>query len=137
MISLSIIAGVVLLIVLSRKRKNRTRGPSRTQYTKTTRTVYTIHARNQKPMDAEKLEREKQRDAARRQKEQFNRVQAEKDMIHYTQVKRDLLTAYNASGAVYGNTEKAIRKRIQYDNAIRRTEKQIEKAAYNARRTGL
>ena len=136
MITLSIVAGVIVLCILSRKRKNRTRGPSRTQYTKTTRTVYTVYARNQKPMDAEKLEREKQRDAVRRQKEQFNRIQAEKDMIHYTQVKKDLLKAYDASGAVYGNTEKAIRKRIQYDNAIRKTEKQIEKAAYNARRTG-
>lgn len=134
MISLSFIAGVVLLIILSRKRKNRPRGPSRTVTTKTTRTVYTIPARSQKPMDAEKLKQQQQRDAARRQKEQFNRIQAEKDMIHYTQVKKDLLTAYNASGAVYGNTEEAIRKRIQYDNAIRRTEKQIEKAAYNANR---
>lgn len=133
---ISIIAGVVLLIVLSRKRKNRPRGPSRTVTTKTTRTVYTIHARNQKPMDAEKLEREKQRDAVRRQKEQFNRMQAAADFEHYKQVKADLLKAYDAAGVMGSDTEKNIRKRIAYDNAIRRTEKQIEKAAYNAKRTG-
>lgn len=137
MIILFIIASIITLCIVSRRRKHKPRGPSRTQYTKTTRTVYTIHARSQSGPDPEKLKQQQQRDAARRQKEQFNRIQAEKDMIHYTQVKKDLLTAYNASGAVYGDTEKAIRKRIQYDNAIRKTEKQIEKAAYNARRTGL
>ena len=76
-------------------------------------------------------------DAEKARKERFNRMQAAADLIHYNQVKADLLQAYDASGAAYGNSEKAIRKRIQYDNAIRRTEKQIEKAAYNARRTGL
>ena len=136
MLTISIIAGIVLLIILSRKRKNRPRGPSRTQYTKTTRTVYTISARNKKPMDAEKLKQQQQRDAARRQKEQFKRYQAEQDIIHYRQVKRDLLTAYNVCGALSGYSEKAIRKRIQYDNAIRKTEKQIEKAMFDARRTG-
>ena len=123
MISLSFIAGVVLLIVLSRKRKNRPPGPARTVTTRTVKTVYTLGTK--KPVDAEKA-----------RKEQFKRDQAAADLIHYTQVKKDLMQAYDASGAVYGDTEKAIRKRIQYDNAIRRTEKQIEKAAYNARRTG-
>lgn len=136
MITFAIIAGVVLLIVLSGKRKNRTRGPSRTVTTKTTRTVYTVSARNPKPMDAEKLKQQQLRDAARRQRERFNRMQAAADLDHYKQVKADLLKAYDSSGALYGDAEKAIRKRIQYDNAIRRTEKQIEKAAYNARRTG-
>ena len=125
MTALSIIAGVVLLIILSKKRRRPARtGSTRTVTTRTTKTIYTLGTK--KPMDAEKA-----------RKERFNRMQAAADLIHYTQVKKDLLTAYNASGAVYGNTEKAIRKRIQYDNAIRRTEKQIEKAAYNARRTGL
>ena len=75
-------------------------------------------------------------DAEKARKEQFKRDQAAADLIHYKQVKADLIKAYDSSGALYGDTEKAIRKRIQYDNAIRRTEKQIEKAAYNARRTG-
>ena len=132
MTALSIIAGVVLLIILSKKRRRPARtGSTRTVTTRTIKTVYTPGTK--KPMDAEKLKRQ----AEKVRKEQFNRMQAAADLIHYTQVKKDLLTAYNASGAVYGNTEKAIRKRIQYDNAIRRSEKQIEKAAYNARRTGL
>lgn len=92
-----------------------------------------IPARNQKPADMEKQRRQ----AEKLRREQFKRIQAEQDIIHYTQVKQDLLTAYNASGAASGDTEKAIRKRIAYDNAIRRAEKQIENAAYNARRPGL
>lgn len=124
MIFISIVAGVVILILLSKKRRRPARtGSTRTVTTRTVKTVYTPGTKN--PADAEKA-----------RKEQFKRMQADADLIHYTQVKKDLLQAYDASGAIYGNTEKAIRKRIQYDNAIRRTEKQIEKAAYNARRTG-
>ena len=122
MIFISIAAGVVLLIILSKKRRRPARtGSTRTVTTRTTKTVYTLGTK--KPADAEKA-----------RKEQFKRMQADADLIHYTQVKKDLMQAYDASGAVYGDTEKAIRKRIQYDNAIRRTEKQIEKAAYNANR---
>lgn len=135
MTSVLIVAGVVILIILSKKRRRPARtGSTRTATTRTVKTVYAPGTK--KPTDAEKLEREKQRDADRIRKEQFKRMQADADLIHYTQVKKDLLQAYDASGAVYGNTEKAIRKRIAYDNAIRRTEKQIEKAAYNAMRTG-
>ena len=103
--------------------------PARTRRT-VTKTVYTLGTKTGPA-------RTVQRDAEKARKEQFKRYQAEQDIIHYTQVKRDLLTAYNASGAASGDTEKAIRKRIAYDNAIRRTEKQIENAAYNARRPGL
>ena len=77
-----------------------------------------------------------QRDAEKLRREQFKRSQAAADLIHYKQVKADLLKAYDAAG-IEGDTEKAIRRRIAYDNAIRRTEKQIETAAYNARRPGL
>ena len=131
MITLSIIAGVVLLIILSRKRKKRPRGPSRTQYTKTTRTVCTISARSQ----SAKTPEQQRRDAERSRKEQFKRYQAQADIIHYTQVKTDLLKAFDASGALSGDSEKAIRKRIQYDNAIRKTEKQIERAYMILHRT--
>lgn len=135
MVTIAIIAGVVLLIILSKKRRRPVRtGSTRTVTTRTVKTVYTLGTK--KPADAEKLKRQQQRDAEKARKEQFNRIQAEKDMIHYNQVKADLLKAYDAAGIEYGDTEKAIRKRIQYDNAIRRTEKQIEKAAYNARRPG-
>jgi hypothetical protein len=83
-----------------------------------------------------KTPEQQRRDAERSRKEQFKRYQAQADIIHYTQVKTDLLKAFDASGALSGDREKAIRKRIQYDNALRRTEKQIEKAMFDARRTG-
>ena len=123
MVTIAIIAGVVILCIISKKRRPARLGSTRTVTTRTTKTVYTLGTK--KPADAEKA-----------RKEQFKRMQADADLIHYTQVKKDLMKAYDAAGIEYGDTEKAIRKRIQYDNAIRRTEKQIEKAAYNARRTG-
>lgn len=103
--------------------------PARTVTKRTVKKTYS--ARNQKPADLEKQRRQ----AEKAKIEQFKRYQAEQDIIHYTQVKADLLKAYDAARAD-GDSEKAIRKRIAYDNAIRRTEKQIENAAYNATRTG-
>ena len=104
--------------------------PARRRSTRTvTKTVYTLGTKTGPA-------RTDTRDTDRIRREQFKREQAAADLVHYRQVKADLLKAYDASGAVYGDSEKAIRKRIQYDNAIRRTEKQIEKAAYDAR-TGL
>ena len=116
----------------------------RSTRTVTTKTVYTLGVksgpaqtvqRSAERIQADRVKAERDADWIRR--ERFKRSQAAADLVHYTQVKRDLLTAYNASGAASGDTEKAIRKRITYDNAIRRTEKQIEKAAYNARRPGI
>ena len=118
----------LLFKLLSRIRYKPTR--RRSTRTVTTRTVYTLGTKSGPA-------RTVQRDAEKLRREQFKQAQAAADLVHYTQVKRDLLTAYNASGAASGDTEKAIRKRIQYDNAIRRTEKQIENAAYNARRPGI
>ena len=126
---LFLIAGsVILLSILKRKRRKRT-GAARPR---AARTVCTISARSQNAKTPE----QQRCDAERSRKEQFKRYQAEQDIIHYRQVKRDLLTAYNVCGALSGDSEKAIRKRIQYDNAIRKTEKQIEKAMFDARRTG-
>jgi hypothetical protein len=116
----------ILIKLLSRVRRK----PTRRRRTVTTKTVYTIGTKAGPA-------RTDPRTADRIRREQFKRSQAAADVIHYTQVKQDLLAAYNASGAASGDTEKQIRKRIAYDNAIRRTEKQIENAAYNARRTGL
>lgn len=124
-----IVAGVTLSIVLSKRKRRKRTGAARTR---AVRTVYTISARSQNAKTPEQL----RRDAERSRKERFKRYQAEQDIIHYRQVKRDLLTAYNVCGALSGDSEKAIRKRIQYDNAIRKTEKQIEKAMFDARRTG-
>ena len=95
-----------------------------------TKTVYTLGTKTGPA-------RTVQRDAEKLRREQFKRSQAAADLVHYKQVKADLLKAYDAAGIEGSGTEKAIRKRIQYDNAIRRTEKQIENAAYNARRPGI
>ena len=125
------IGGIIVLSILCRNRRRAV--PSKATRTVTTRTIKTVYTPGtKKPADAEKLKRQ----AEKVRKEQFNRMQAAADLIHYNQVKADLIKAYDSSGALYGDSEKAIRKRIAYDNAIRRTEKQIEKAAYNARRTG-
>lgn len=94
-----------------------------------TKTVYTLGTKTGPA-------RTDPRDADRIRREQFKRSQAAADLVHYRQVKADLLKAYDAAGIEGSDTEKAIRRRIAYDNAIRRTEKQIEKAAYDAR-TGL
>lgn len=107
--------------------------PARRRRTVTTRTVTkTVCTLGTKAGPA----RTDPRAAEKARKEQFKRSQAAADVIHYKQVKADLLKAYDAAGIDGSDTEKAIRKRIAYDNAIRRTEKQIENAAYNARRTG-
>ena len=91
----------------------------------TTRTAWSY-----RPPDPARL----QRIAERERLQRFKSDQAAADLIHLEQVKADLLKAYDASGAADGDGEKAIRKRIAYDNAIRRTVKQIEKAAFNAKR---
>ena len=101
----------------------------RSTQTVTTRTVYTLGTKTgparADPRAAEKLRRE-----------QFKRSQAAADVIHYKQVKADLLKAYDAAGIDGTDTEKTIRRRITYDNALRTVEKKIEKSAYDAR-TGL
>lgn len=109
----------LLFKLLSRVRIKRRR-------TVKTRTVY---ARSKKPDPAKK-----QRDADRIRKEQFKAMQAGADLVHFTQVKTDLLKAY--SMVPDSNTEKNIRKRIAYDNALRTVEKKIEKAAFDSKRTG-
>ena len=120
---------LILFALLSRVKIKPARRGSRRSTRTVTKTVYTLGTKTgparTDPRTAEKLRRE-----------QFKREQAAADLVHYTQVKQDLLSAYNASGALYGDTEKAIRRRIAYDNSLRRVEKQIEKSAYDAR-TGL
>ena len=116
---------IILFIILKLLHRTQ-RGRPRTV---TRRTI--TRSEGYKPIDAEKL----QRQAEKQRREQFKRIQAAADLVHYKQVKADLLKAYDAA-KIDGDGEKQIRKRIAYDNAIRRTEKQIEKAAYDAR-TGL
>ena len=123
---------MILLFILCKLLSNVRIKPPQRRRTVTQRTVIktTSPARNG-PQTARTV----QRDAERIRKEQFKRIQAEQDIIHYRQVKADLLKAYDAAG-IEGDTEKAIRRRITYDNSLRRVEKQIEKSAYDAR-TGL
>ena len=116
----------LLIKLLSRIRIKPAR--RRSTRTVTTKTVYTLGTKTGPA-------RTDTRDAERIRREQFKRDQAAADLIHYRQVKADLLKAYDAAG-IEGDTEKAIRRRIAYDNSLRRVEKQIEKSAYDAR-TGL
>ena len=119
MLTIAIIAGVVILIVTTKRRRRR---PTQTV---TTRTVTIKPSR---PKTGEQMRREARRTAA----EQMKRRQAADDLIHLDQVKRDMLTAYQAA-RIDGDTERAIRKRIAYDEQMRRIEKRIEKAAIDAR----
>ena len=125
----------ILFKLLSRVARPFVRGRTRAgagRHKTTTRTAWSYS-----PPDPEKLQRiaeQQRRQAERTRLERLKAEQAAADLVHLEQVKADLLKAYDASGAADGDSEKAIRKRIQYDNAIRRTEKQIEKAAFNADR---
>ena len=116
----------ILFKLLSRVRIK----PARRRSTRTV-TTRTTYARN-----GSQTARTDPRTAERIRREQFKRSQAAADLVHYKQVKADLLKAYDAAGIEGSDTEKAIRRRITYDNSLRRVEKQIEKSAYDAR-TGL
>ena len=61
----------------------------------------------------------------------MKRIQAADDLIHLDQVKRDMLAAYQTA-KIDGDSEKAIRKRIAYDEQMRRIEKRIERASFEA-----
>jgi hypothetical protein len=117
----------VLIIALSRrKRRKKAR-------TGSTRTVCTISARNSPTaIAADRARRQAIAAAEKASRDAFKRRQAAADLVHLQQVKRDLLEAYEKSGVADRDDEKSIRRRISYDSAIRRTEKQIETAAYKA-----
>lgn len=61
----------------------------------------------------------------------MKRGQAAEELIHLDQVRRDMLSAYQTA-RIDGDSEKAIRKRIAYDEQMRRIEKRIEKATFEA-----
>lgn len=71
------------------------------------------------------------REARRAEADRMRRRQAEDDLIHLGQVRRDMLAAYQTA-RIDGDSEKAIRKRIAYDEQMRRIEKRIEKATFEA-----
>jgi hypothetical protein len=119
----------ILFKLLSRAARPFIRGRTRAgagRHKTTTRTAWKYS-----PPDPAKLQRIADRERLQRLKAE----QAAADLIHLEQVKADLLKAYDASGAADGDSEKAIKKRIAYDNAIRKTEKQIEKAYMTLHRT--
>ena len=122
---------MILLFILFKLLSGAKIKPARRRSTRTvtTKTVYTLGTKTGPA-------RTDTRDAERIRREQFKRSQAAADVIHYKQVKADLLKAYDAAGIEGSDTEKAIRRRITYDNALRTVEKKIEKSAYDAR-TGL
>ena len=124
MLTIAIIAGVVILIVTTKHRRRRPAQHTRTQTV--TKTVVTI--KPSRPKTDEQMRREARRVAA----EQMKRRQAADDLVHLGQVKRDMLTAYQTA-RIDGDSEKAIRKRIAYDEQMRRIEKRIEKASFDAR----
>lgn len=112
------IGGLIVLSILCRKRRRRTVSKR------------TVSARNQTykapQMDQEKERRAICRDYNRRIKADLEKRQASDDIIHLEQRKADLLKAYEQISEA--DTERNIRRRIAYDNAIRNTDKQIEKA---------
>ena len=120
------IGGLIVLSILHRKRRRRT--VSRRSIT----------AWSSKPGIAPRLdtERERQkicRDYNRRIKAELEKRQAADDITHLEQRKADLLKAYEQIPEA--GTERNIRRRIAYDNAIRNTDKQIEKAYMILHRT--
>lgn len=124
MLTIAIIAGVVILIVTTKHRRRRPTQRTRTQ----TITTKTITIKPSRPKTDEQLRREARRTAT----EQMKRRQAADDLVHLDQVKRDILAAYQTA-KIDGDSEKAIRKRIAYDEQLRRIEKRIEKASLDVR----
>jgi hypothetical protein len=123
---LVVIAGAIIAGSIAKKRKRRTVSKR------------TVSARNSKPGIAPQLdmERERQkicRDYNRRIKAELEHRQAADDITHLEQRKADLLKAYEQIPEA--DTERNIRRRIAYDNAIRNTDKQIEKAYMTLHRT--
>ena len=127
------IGGVIVLSILCRKRRSRA-GPRKAIRTAVKTTSY---ARNQ-TCKAPQVDMEKQRlricrDYNRRIKAELERNQARDDITHLEQRKADLLKAYEQIPD--NDNERTIKRRIAYDNAIRNTDKQIEKAYMILHRT--
>ena len=114
----------ILYKIISSLGRTKRQRPGRTTR-RTTKTTTTIRIAPNKQSAAS---------ASRRDNIEFKRLQAQNDITHFTQVKADLLKAYELA-ACDGDTEKAIRKRIGYDNAIRTVDRKIEKAEYELKRT--
>lgn len=123
---------IIALSILCRKRRRRP-ARSRTARTVTNRTVSARNINTTNAAQSEKDRRKVVADYNRRIKCELERNQARDDIIHLEQRKADLLKAYEQLPDA--NSEKIIKRRIAYDNAIRATEKQIEKAYMILHRT--
>lgn len=131
---LFIIAGSIILVSILKHRRRRRAGPRNAIRT----AVKTVsYARNQTykapQMDLERERLKICRDYNRRIKAELERNQARDDITHLEQRKKDLLVAY--SKLPDNDDERTIKRRITYDNAIRTTDKQIEKAYMILHRT--
>lgn len=121
------IAGAIIAGSILKKRKRRLRTVSR-------RTVSALNQTQKAPQrDPEKERLKVCSDYNRRIKADLEKKQAADDIIHLKQRKADLLKAY--SKIPDNNDERTIKHRIVYDNAIRNTEKQIERAYMILHRT--
>lgn len=120
------ITGAIIAGSILKKRR-------RSKRTVTTRTVYARNASVKSPEQLEKDRRKIAADYNRRIKADLEKRQAADDIIHLKQRKADLLKAYEQIPDA--NSEQIIKRRIAYDNAIRSTEKQIERAYMILHRT--
>ena len=131
---LFLIAGSVILVSILKHRRRRRAGPRKAIRTVTNACISARNRTYKTPQtDQEKERRAICRDYNRRIKSELEKKQARDDIDHLEQRKRDLLTAY--SKIPDNNDERTIKRRITYDNAIRNTEKQIEKAYMILHRT--
>lgn len=131
---LFLIAGSIILVSILKHRNRRRAGPGKVNRTATMRTVSARNQTQKAPqMDPEKERLRICRDYNRRIKADLEKRQAADDITHLEQRKADLLKAYEQIPET--DTERNIRRRVAYDNAIRNTDKQIEKAYMILHRT--
>ena len=89
-------------------------------------------------IEKEKQERERQRQRA----ETFKKEQAQTDIVHHEQQRRELLKLYNELQRQYDETtadsrkEILFRKLIAINNQLRGVDRQIEKAQYTINKSG-
>lgn len=131
---LFIIAGSVILVSILKHRRRRRAGPRKSIRTVTSACISARNQTQKAPQrDPEKERLKVCRDYNRRIKAELEKRQAADDITHLEQRKADLLKAYEQIPDA--DTERNIKRRIAYDNAIRNTDKQIEKAYMILHRT--
>lgn len=131
---LFIIAGSIILVSILKHRRRRRSGSRKAIHTSTSACLSARNQTQKAPQrDPEKERLKICRDYNRRIKAELERNQARDDITHLEQRKKDLLVAY--SKLPDNDDERTIKRRITYDNAIRTTDKQIEKAYMILHRT--